>query len=247
LAWASVSSNRFFSWVGDLRELLAEGVVERAHATGKDWQRSVVTHRANGLLAGLGEHAQHLVTLLETDLELLLVTAQHLLVERLEHRALLDVGRLERACMSTQPLLVGLAPAQQVTDLFRVDHLAGLGVGGEHLTRLQAAVDHHVGRVVIVDANLRRQRDDPVAGDDKACRAQAITVEDTGGMAAVGQHNPRRTVPRLHMHGVILMKGAHVGIHQVDVLPRRRDQQAHGTEDVHASGQHPLEHVVEAE
>jgi hypothetical protein len=232
--------------VGDLRELLAERVVERAHAAGEHRQRGVVAHRADRFLAVLGQHADHLVTLFEGDLVLLLVGTQDLLVERLEHRALLVVGRLEHACVAAQPLLVGVALAEPVAYLLGVDQLAGGGVGGDHLARLETAVDDDVGRVVVVNADLRGQRDHAVAGDHVACRAQAVAVEDAGRVASVGHHDAGRAVPRLHVHRVVLVEGAHVGVHQVDVLPGRWDQQAHGAEDVHAAGEQPLEHVVEA-
>ena len=48
------------------------------------------------------------------------------------------------------------------------------------------------------------------------------------------------------MHGVEVIEGAQVVIHVRVFLPRRRDQQAHGTEQVHAASQEQIQHVVEA-
>ena len=85
-----------------------------------------------------------------------------------------------------------------------------------------------------------------VFGDHPACRAQTVTVHGTGCVAAIGQHDAGRTVPRFHVHGVTFIKGAQVRVHGLDVLPGGRDQQAHGAEDVDATGQQRLEHVIQA-
>ena len=50
--------------VGDLRELLAEVVVERAHLVRQHRHRRVVAHRADRLALVLGQHADDLVALL---------------------------------------------------------------------------------------------------------------------------------------------------------------------------------------
>ena len=62
--------------IGDLGELLAEVVVEGAHLARQHRHRRVVTHGADRLLAAFGQHADHLVALLEGDLEQLLVDRQ---------------------------------------------------------------------------------------------------------------------------------------------------------------------------
>lgn len=48
------------------------------------------------------------------------------------------------------------------------------------------------------------------------------------------------------MHGVEVVEGAQVVIHVRVFLPCRRDQQAHGAEQVHATGEEEIQHIVEA-
>ena len=56
--------------VGDLRELLAEIVVERAHLVRQHRHRRVVAHRADRLALVLGEHADDFVALLRATLNI---------------------------------------------------------------------------------------------------------------------------------------------------------------------------------
>ena len=59
--------------VGDLRELLAQIIVGRAHLLRQHRHRGVVAHRADRLLAVFCEHTHDLVTLFEGDLKHFLV------------------------------------------------------------------------------------------------------------------------------------------------------------------------------
>ena len=65
-------------------------------------------------------------------------------------------------------------------------------------------------------------------------------------MATIGQHHAGRAVPGLHVHGVVFVERAQVGVHGLDVLPGRRNDHAQATEQVDATGDHQLEHVVHA-
>ena len=62
--------------VGDLGELLAEVVVERAHLVRQHRERRVIAHRAHRLVLVLREHADDVVTLLLGDVEHLLIEAR---------------------------------------------------------------------------------------------------------------------------------------------------------------------------
>jgi hypothetical protein len=55
----------------------------------------------------------------------------------------------------------------------------------------------------------------PVVGDHVAGRAQAVAVQGAGGVAAVGEHDARRAVPGLHVHGVVFVEGPQVRVHVV--------------------------------
>ena len=46
-----------------------------------------------------------------------------------------------------------------------------------------------------------------VVGDDEARRAQAVAVERGADLAAVGEGDGGRAVPRLHQGGVVLVEG----------------------------------------
>ncbi|RMO66669.1 hypothetical protein ALQ37_05532 [Pseudomonas syringae pv. aptata] len=65
-------------------------------------------------------------------------------------------------------------------------------------------------------------------------------------MTTFGHDHARRAVPRLHVHGVVLIERPQVRVHGLDVLPRRRNDHAHATEQVDAAGDHQLKHVVHA-
>ena len=55
-----------------------------------------------------------------------------------------------------------------------------------------------------------------------------------------------RAVPRFHVHRVVLIERPQIGVHGLDVLPRRRNDHPHATEQVDAAGDHQFEHVVHA-
>ena len=56
----------------------------------------------------------------------------------------------------------------------------------------------------------------PVLRDDEARRAQAVAVERARGIAAVGEHDAGRAVPRLHVRRVVLVERAQVRIDRVE-------------------------------
>jgi hypothetical protein len=66
-----------------------------------------------------------------------------------------------------------------------------------------------------------------VVGDDVARRAQAVAVERRADLAAVGEGDGGRAVPRLHQRGVIFVEGLAVLIHQLVAGPGFRDQHHH--------------------
>ena len=229
--------------VGHLRELLAEVVVGRAHALRQDRHRRVVAHGAHGFLALFTERTQHLVTLFEGDLEHLHVLLE--LVGVVARRALVvaQVG-LDAQGILAQPALVRVARLEAVVDGVGVEDLAGLGVDGEDLARADTALGDDVFRLVVPHADFRRQGDVAVLGGDPARRAQAVAVEQADRVATFGHDHAGRAVPRLHVHGVVFVEGTQVGVHGLDVLPRRRNDHPHATEQVDAAGDHQLEHVV---
>ncbi len=147
--------------------------------------------------------------------------------------------------MFVHPLLVGVAALEIVVDLEAGPHLAVAGVHHEQLARADAALLQHFVRGVVPGAHFGGQGDELVLGDDVAGRAQAVAVERTGGVATIGHDDAGGAIPGLHVHGVEVVEGAQIVIHVGVLLPRRRDQQAHGPEQIHAAGEEEIQHVVE--
>jgi hypothetical protein len=77
-------------------------------------------------------------------------------------------------------------------------------------------------------AGFGRHDDEVVVGDDVARRAQAVAVQRRADLAAIGEGNGGRAVPRLHQRGVVLVEGLAVVIHQRVAGPGFRDQHHHG-------------------
>ncbi len=111
-------------------------------------------------------------------------------------------------------------------DLGVVDDAALFEVDQQHLAGLEAP---------FADDLLLRHRQYPglgghdhmvVVGDDVARGPEAVAVQGRADLAAVGEGDRRRPVPRLHQRRVILVEGAALGIHQ-RVGPGLRDQHHH--------------------
>ena len=58
-----------------------------------------------------------------------------------------------------------------------------------------------------------------ILADDIACGSQAIAVEYTGGITAIGQDHTSGSIPRFHVHGVIFEEGTQIRIKLPGVLP----------------------------
>ena len=138
-----------------------------------------------------------------------------------------------------------MAAFQIVIGFGRVQDLAAAGIDHHQLARAHAAFLYHFIRLVIPDADFRGTGNQLIFGDDVACRTQTVTVQVTGGVAAVGHHDTGRAVPRLHVHRVEVEEGAQIGIHIRVVLPGWRNQQAHGADQVHTACQQQLQHVIQ--
>ena len=87
-------------------------------------------------------------------------------------------------------------------DLFVGNEPALLEIDQQHLARLQPPLGDDLLLRNRQHADFRRHDDAVVAGDDVARRAQAVAVERGADLAAVGEGDRRRAVPRLHQRGV---------------------------------------------
>ena len=234
--------------VGHLRKHLAEVVIKGACAGREYRHRGVIPHGAHRFLTIFTENPDDLIQLLEGVAKQLLIGFQ-LLIGELAATGLAVVHLLEGdqpAAMFVHPLLVGVAALEIVIDLEAGPHLAVAGIHHEQLARADPALLQHFVRGVVPGADLGGEGDELVLGDDVAGRTQTVAIKCAGGVATVGHDDTGRAVPRLHVHGVEVVEGAQVVIHVRMFLPCRRDQQTHGAEQVHATGEEEIQHVVEA-
>ena len=232
--------------VGDLGELLAEIIVQGPDLAGEHREGGVVPHRADRLLRALGEYAEHLVEFLQRNLKQFLRSAKLCGIRTVQVLRLFLAPGFQAHRVLLQPRATWPATLQVVLDHRRCQQPAGTGIHRQHIAGCETSAGDHLLRCGFCHAALRGEGDDPVACDNVAGRAQTVTVHDAGSIAAVGQHDAGRAVPRFHVHGVVFVEGPQVGVHGLDVLPGTRDQQSHGEKDIHATGQQGLQHVVEA-
>ena len=95
---------------------------------------------------------------------------------------------------------------QLAFDLVVVDDAALFKVDQQHLARLQPPLARDLLLRDRQYPGLRRDDQMIVVGDDVARRPQAVAVERGADLAAVGEGDRRRPVPRLHQRGVIFVK-----------------------------------------
>ena len=131
-------------------------------------------------------------------------------------------------------------------DLLVLDDAALLQVDQQHLAGLQAPLAHDALFRDRQHAGLRGHDHEVVVGDDEARRPQAVAVERGADLAAVGEGDRGRAVPRLHQRGVVFVEGAPLRIHQRVAGPGLRDQHHHRMRQRIAAGDQQLERVVEA-
>ncbi len=95
-------------------------------------------------------------------------------------------------------------------------------------------------------AGFRRHDDAVVVGQQIARRPQAVAVERGADLAAVGEGDRRRAVPRLHQRGVVFVEGAPLLVHERIARPGLGDHHHHGVGERIAALRQEFERVVEA-
>ena len=206
--------------------------------------RRVITHRPHRLVARLCQRSEYLIPLFEADLKHLLIHIQLGAGDR-GHR-LSGVATLNQSGVLSQPLFVGLASFQQLIDILGVQYFAFLGVNHKNLTGADPTLGNHLLRLIAMGADFRSQGDKAIIRRDPARRAKPVAVQQAAGITPVCEHDPRRTVPGLHVHGVVLVEGFQVGVDTLDVLPGGRNQHAQCARQFDAAGGQELKHVIEA-
>jgi hypothetical protein len=241
----AVLAQRVDRRVGDLRERLAEAVVQRADALAQDRHRHVVAHRADAFLLGLGQRTQHRLLLLAAELETLLERQQFVRRERFGGQRRVDQFGVQPAHPLLEPLLVRRPGTVDLVDRIVVQQNAAFEVDRDHLARAELALRAHPVHRQVADAGLGGDDEHAVGRQRPARGPQAVAVERARGVAPIAHHHAGRAVPRLGIDRVVLVERSEVGVLVLQRLGRRRDQDAHRLGDVHAAEQQPLEHVVE--
>ena len=238
-------ANRVDGGVGDLREALLEVVVEHAGLVGEHRQRRVVAHRAQRIAALAHDVEEH-------ELHGLGGVAERL--HALEQRVLVEAGDLSRSrpvevvqveALAREPLAVGAPPGPVGLDLVVGHHSAGIEVDEEQPPRPQPALLDHAFGGDGEHPDLGRHDAAVVVGDVVAARAKPVAVQHRADAGAVGEHDGRRAVPRLHQAGVVLVERTLVGCHVGAVLPRLRDHHHDRRGERAPRHEQELEHVVE--
>jgi hypothetical protein len=244
--------------VGHLGEQLLEVVVERLVLGREHGQRAVVAHRADAFLAVLC-HRRH------QELDVFLGHAEGLLAVQqrgrdafhrgdrgfLDHGLGVDLAGdrlhhvIETDAQVLDPLLVGLGVGEVGFQLLVVDHAALLEVDQEHLARLQAPLAHDLAVGHRQHAGFGTHDDEIVIGHAVAGRTQAVAVQRGADLAAIGEHDRGRAVPRLEHGGVVFVEGATARVHRAVLLPRLGDHHHDGLADRVAGHRQQLEAVVE--
>jgi hypothetical protein len=121
-----------------------------------------------------------------------------------------------------------LALASGGLELLVVDHAALFQVDQEHLAGLQAPLAHDLVLGHRQHAGLGRHDHQVVVGHAVARGAQAVAVQRGADLAAVGEHDGGRAVPRLQHRGVVLVERLAALVHQRVLLPGLGDHHHHG-------------------
>ena len=230
--------------VGDLGEVLLEISEEQLGLVGQRRDRRVVAHGADGFLA-LAPHRRH------QDAQVFLGVAEGLLAieqRKIRQRRLARRVRqlLEHDLRAFEPLLVGVALGQRRLELLVGNEAALVEIDEQHLARLQAPLRDDVLLRNGQHAHLGCHDDAVVAGDEIARRAQAVAVEGGADLAAVGEGDRRRAVPRLHQRGVVLVEGATLLVHERVARPGLGNHHHHRMGERVAALHQEFERIVEA-
>ena len=230
--------------VGDLGEVLLEISEQRLPLVRQRRNRRVVAHGADGFFAG-GAHRRH------QQLQVFLRVAEGLLaIEQRQVRDVLAVAGFRQVFQhdlrALKPLLVGMALRQRRLELFVGNEAAFDQIDQQHLARLQAPLLDDVLFRNRQHAHFRRHDDAVVAGQQIARRPQAVAVERGADLAAVGEGERGRAVPRLHQRGVVFVEGAPLFVHQRIAGPGLGHHHHHGVGERVATLHQQFERVVEA-
>ncbi len=232
--------------VRHLRELLLEVPEEDLRPLAENGERRVVAHAAGRLLAGRGHRRQQ-------DAQVLagVAVGAHAavpLARRQRRRACRADVRIEAAevdLVALEPLRVRVVRRDLVLDLLVAHDARPIEVDEEHAPRLQAPLLDHVVRLEVGHAELARGDHESAARGHVLHGAQAVAVERRADVAAVGEAQRRRPVPRLDERRVVLVERAPLRRHLRLPLPRLGHEHHHHVRQAAAARDEEVDHVVE--
>ena len=175
-----------------------------------------------------------------------MVAAQGAFVEGFLHQRRVDQFGLQVGHALLQPLLVRRATAVDAIHRIGVEQVTALEIDGYHFAGAELALAHHALGRHFPHTRFGGDQEVAVGGQHPARRTQAIAVEGTNGVAAVAGNDAGRAVPRLAVEAVELVEGRQVRILEFQRLGGRRHQDAQRLDQLHATGHHQLQHVVQA-
>ena len=144
-----------------------------------------------------------------------------------------------------QPFGIIAAVGKLLFDGVVREDFASLAVHNQNLARLKFSVQFDFVSVNVQCASLRSQNQTVVGGDHIARGAQTVAVEHTASVAAVGEDERCRTVPRLHKNRVILVEGLQVGADGVLLVERFGHHHCHCVRQRHSRTHKELKRIVE--
>ena len=195
--------------VGDLAEVLAEEVAERAVLVRQNRRRGVIAHGRQGLFRVFGHRCEDLLEVFDGIARCHLTAAQ--LIAR-EQGLFLDIAkRFVQLVDLADPFTKGARRGELVLDLGVAEHLAFFDVDRQQLTGAKRAFAHDIRLVLRDHPRLGTRDQHAVTGDDETHGAQAVPVKTGADPAAIGHGQRCGTIPRLH-HRVA------VGIHVAPCL-----------------------------
>ena len=210
--------------VRHLRERLREVVEKQPRTFAQHRDRGVGAHRAERFGARRRHRGQQ-------DAHFLLGVTEGALATHdrgWSVRDVLALGKLgELDAAGVEPVLPRLGRREFRLDFIVFDDASRDRVDQEHLAGTQPAFAHDaVGREV-ENADLAREHDETVVGDQEASGAKPVAVESRADERAVGEDQRGRAVPRFHEHRVELVERATGRIDVGLVLPGFRHHHHH--------------------
>ena len=131
------------------------------------------------------------------------------------------------------PISVGLFFCIAHANFFVPMDAISLSVYLDHLARAQASCHQNIGGINLDRSNFARQYETIVARNVITSRTKTVAVKRCTKGAAIGIGNSRRSIPRLHNHGLILVIST-TALRQSSILvpwlrQQHRDRASHVT------------------